>query len=194
MSIFELYLKLGFQHICDLAAYDHMLFLVALFVIYQLKDWQKVFGLVTAFTIGHSITLALSVLDFIVIPSNFIEFLIPLTIFITSVSNIISYKDHPANKGVIKQFAFALVFGLIHGMGFSNYLKALMGSASSVIQPLFAFNIGIEIGQLLIVAVFLLLSLIINKLLKVPVKYWILTVSIITALLSLSLMWETKFW
>jgi len=194
MSIFQLYLKLGFQHISDFAAYDHMLFLISLFIIYQLRDWKKVFGLVTAFTMGHSITLALSVLDFILISGDIIEFFIPLTIFITSVSNIFSYADHPANKSVIKQFSFALVFGLIHGLGFSNYLKALMGEASSIIQPLFAFNIGLEIGQLLIVAIFLLLSYCVNRFLKIPEKYWILAVSIITALLSLSLVWENRFW
>ena len=194
MSKFELYLKLGFQHISDLSAYDHMLFIIALCVIYQLSDWKKVVGLVTAFTFGHSITLALSVLDFIIIPSHIVEFLIPLTIFITSLSNILNYKDNPSNGNVLIQFSFALVFGLVHGLGFSNYLRALMGKSVEIIKPLFAFNIGLEIGQLLIVAIFLLLSYIVNKILKVKTANWILLVSLITAFLSLSLVWQNKIW
>ena len=193
MSPFQLYLKLGLEHIADFAAYDHMLFILALSVPYQFKNWRLVAGLVTAFTIGHSITLALSTLNYVLIPSEIIEFLIPLSIFITALSNLIFFKPNK-QPSIARQYSFALFFGLIHGMGFSNYLKSLLGSENSIIQPLFAFNIGLELGQLLIVFAFLCLTFLFVKLFKLPFKAWFWSVSLITLILSVYLMIQTKFW
>ena len=193
MSQFELYLRLGLQHIGDITGYDHILFIIALCVLYRPNEWKKVIGLVTAFTIGHSITLALSTTNILTIPSEIIEFLIPVTIFITALSNIVYFKKNiPSQLG--RQYGFAILFGLIHGMGFSNYLKKLLGETTSIIEPLLAFNIGLEIGQLLIVGSFMLLSFTATNVIKTPFHYWIRFISIIIALLSLYLMWETKFW
>ncbi len=193
MTTFETYLSLGFQHISDLNGYDHILFILALCALYRPNDWKKVIGLVTAFTIGHSITLALSTLNIVLLSPEIIEFLIPVTIFITALSNFIFYRDHtPVRIG--RQYTFALFFGLIHGMGFSNYLKMLLGKESHIFEPLLAFNVGLEIGQLLIVFAFMLLTWLVTNVMKLSFRYWMYLISGITAILSVSLMSETKFW
>ncbi|MFX1707807.1 HupE/UreJ family protein [Chitinophaga sp. CC14] len=157
----ELYFQLGWQHIINWDAYDHILFVIALSAIYLLRDWRKVLVLVTAFTIGHSITLALSVLHIIRIPAALIEFLIPVTICVTAVSNIIRKNDEPQKLQL--NYFYALFFGLIHGLGFSNYLKSLLGSQANIVKPLLGFNLGLEFGQIIIVMCILLISTAIVK-------------------------------
>jgi hypothetical protein len=152
----ELYFQLGWQHIINWDAYDHILFVIALSAIYLLRDWRKVLVLVTAFTIGHSITLALSVLHIIRIPAALIEFLIPVTICVTAISNIIRKDDEPQKLQL--NYFYALFFGLIHGLGFSNYLKSLLGSQANIVKPLLGFNLGLEFGQIIIVMCILLIS------------------------------------
>ena len=173
MNDFGLYFALGRQHIADWQGIDHILFIMALCLRYQLIDWQKILVLVTAFTIGHSITLALSVFNVVHYSTKWIEFLIPVTIVITAVSNIF-----------VKQFVFkskfpfiyfmALFFGLIHGLGFSNYLKSLLGKDNNIVAQLFAFNLGLEVGQLMIVSCILLLSYLLVGLLKLNRREYIL--------------------
>lgn len=190
MSIFSLYFQLGFDHIADLAGYDHILFLIALCAVYLLYEWKQVIVLVTAFTIGHSVTLALSTLNLILVPSALIEFVIPLTIFITAIVNIIYKKDKYSKKIHYFKYLMALFFGLIHGMGFSNYLKSLLGIEEDIIAPLFAFNIGLEIGQIVIVTVILFLSYLFVSVLKVIKREWNLVVSGAALGVSLVLMIE----
>lgn len=193
MQDFGLYFEMGWQHIIDWNGYDHILFVTALCALYLLQDWKKVLVLVTAFTIGHSITLALSVLHFIHINRNLIEFLIPVTILITAFTNIIRQPDArqrgrasfssktgklsmispSAQTGKVQvNYYFALFFGLIHGLGFSTYLKSMLGSQTNIVQPLLAFNLGLEFGQLLIVAGVLLLSALITSVFKVTRRDW----------------------
>ena len=167
MQDFWLYFQLGREHIADWQGYDHILFVTALCLRYLLKDWRKVLILVTAFTIGHSITLALSVFNVINIPSTWIEFLIPVTIVITALSNVLTADTEPKGKFPLVYF-YALFFGLIHGLGFSNFLKSLLGKSSSIVGELLAFNLGLEAGQLIIVAVVLLVSWLFVSMLKVP--------------------------
>ena len=124
MGSFGFYVELGFKHITDFAGYDHMLFLVALCAIYRIQQWKSILVLVTAFTIGHCITLVLSSLDIFTIPSRIIEFLIPVTIFLTAINNIIGSNRLEGRLRMQKNYLMALFFGLIHGMGFSNYFKA----------------------------------------------------------------------
>jgi len=163
--MFTMYLELGFEHISDLVGYDHILFIVALTAVYRMQDWRKVAVLITAFTIGHSITLALATLDILSVPSDLIEFLIPVTVFISGFSNFF-HKDKRSNRQMqIFKYFLALIFGLIHGLGFSNYLKALLGGAESLLMPLFAFNVGLEFGQIFIVLIILsVVYLLVNKL------------------------------
>ncbi|MCW3467518.1 HupE/UreJ family protein [Chitinophaga nivalis] len=166
----ELYFQLGWQHILNWDAYDHILFVIALSAIYVLRDWKKVLVLVTAFTIGHSITLALSVLHIIRIPGALIEFLIPVTICITAFSNIVRKEEAPRHLQL--NYFYALFFGLIHGLGFSNYLKSLLGSQANIVQPLLGFNIGLEFGQILIVLTVLLLSAVAVNMAGVKRRDW----------------------
>jgi hypothetical protein len=175
MQEFSLYFQEGWQHIVDLKGYDHILFVMALCAIYLMKDWKKVLVLVTAFTIGHSITLALSVLNVIRVNTALIEFLIPVTIVITALSNV--FRKTEETGAVQLNYFFALFFGLIHGMGFSNYLKSMLGSQTSIVQPLLAFNLGLEFGQLIIVLVILLLAQIIVNLSGIKRREWTMFIS-----------------
>ena len=157
MSDFYLWFSTGLEHIADWKGYDHILFLLALCGVYRLTEWRQMLVLVTAFTVGHSLTLALSVLDLVKVQTKWVEFLIPVTIALTCVMNLTDLdKTRRVHAGW--RYAAALFFGLIHGLGFSFLLKSLLGSEENLVPPLFAFNVGLEAGQLLIVAVVLLLS------------------------------------
>jgi ABC-type antimicrobial peptide transport system permease subunit len=170
MQDFALYFELGWQHILDWQGYDHILFVTVLCGAYTLRDWKKVLFLVTAFTIGHSITLALSVLKFIHVNTALIEFLIPLTILITAAANILNKSAKPS--AIKFRYALALFFGLIHGLGFSNYLKSLLGKSTSIVVELFSFNVGLEFGQVIIVICMLILSFILIYLIKIKQRDW----------------------
>ncbi len=172
MSLFELYFTLGLQHIADLKGYDHILFILILCAVYSLKEWRRVLILVTAFTIGHSLTLALATLDLVRVDGDMIEFLIPLTIFVTALANVITNKQKVTSALHYLKYAAALFFGLIHGLGFSNYLKSLLGSEKGLVLPLFSFNVGIETGQALIVVVILLLTRVVVDLLHYSRREW----------------------
>jgi hypothetical protein len=173
MSEFGLYFSLGHQHIADFKGLDHILFVAALCIRYYFSDWKKVLILVTAFTIGHSITLALSVLNFIHYSTKWIEFAIPVTIVITAINNVQVKKFTYKNKYPFIYFA-ALFFGLIHGLGFSNYLKSLLGHGQTVVVQLLAFNLGLEVGQLIIVLAVLLLTFICSGIFKINRREYIL--------------------
>lgn len=193
MSQFQLYFELGYKHILDIKGFDHILFVIALCAIYVVRDWKKILILVTAFTIGHSITLALATLNIVKVNSNLIEFLIPVTIAITAFANIL--KPKPSNsRGIQLNYIFAIFFGLIHGLGFSNYLRSLLGREASIFQPLLAFNIGLEVGQLAIVAIFLIASSLIVGLIGVNRKEWTITISAIVLGMAIMMMIDTKFW
>lgn len=194
MSIFELYFYLGKDHILDIQGYDHILFVVALCVIYKIHDWKKILVLISAFTIGHSITLALAVFRLISVNSALIEFLIPITILITAVGNIVRVdQDFSKQKNQLNYF-FALVFGLIHGLGFSNYLNSLLGKTKSVTTELIAFNLGIEAGQLVIVLLFIGIGYVIQKYTTIARRDWIMIISSAVAGVAITLIIETKFW
>ena len=182
-SVFSAFLQVGFHHIFNLDAYDHLAFLVALAAPFVWRNWRQVVLLATAFTIGHSVTLALAVLQIIPVNESLIETLIPVTILFTSLVNIFQHaKPEQKTVGFWAQNLLAGGFGLIHGMGFSNYLRSLLGKESKPILELFAFNIGIEIGQVLIVLLALLLNTFAVRFL--PRKIWIIVVSAVTALVS----------
>lgn len=184
-GIFSTYLQLGFEHIADLKGYDHILFIIALCAIYRLQEWRKVAILVTAFTIGHSITLALAALNIIPLRPALIEFLIPVTILLTALYNVIVHRHDTAatettfDRRADWNYIFALFFGLIHGMGFSNFFRSLLlpGEEGQLVEQLLAFNIGVELGQLLIVSGILLTSFIAFNLLRIRQREWNLFVS-----------------
>ena len=196
MSEFRLYLDLGVFHILDFAGYDHMLFVLAIATIYLINDWRKVLILVTAFTIGHSITLALATLELIKYDLELIEFLIPLTISITALANLFTRDrqrfEVTQRKGYINYF-FAGFFGTIHGLGFSSYLKVLLGAEQNIIKPLFAFNIGLEIGQMVIMILFLMLSTVFVDFFGVDRRDWKLIISSIILGISVTLILGTDY-
>lgn len=182
MQDFPLYFQLGWQHILDWRGYDHILFVMVLCGTYNTSEWKKVLILVTSFTLGHSITLALSVLEVIQMNTPLIEFLIPVTILITAATNIFSKKRQ--KKSANFKYLLALFFGLIHGMGFSNYLNSLLGKSTNILAELFAFNIGLEFGQILIVTGTLILSFFLISVLKV--KQWDWTFFLSSAIFGIS--------
>lgn len=176
MQDFWIYFDMGKDHIADWKGYDHILFVLALCLRYTVVDWKKVLVLVTAFTIGHSITLALSTLNYVDIPSDWIEFLIPVTILITALSNL-GVKGFEFKSRFPVIYFFALFFGLIHGLGFSNYLKSILGKNDNLVADLLAFNLGLELGQLMIVALAMLFSWIFIQLFRVERRTYLLFVS-----------------
>jgi hypothetical protein len=188
MQDFLFYLNLGWEHIISLDALDHQLFVLALIAVYSFSDLKKVLILVTAFTIGHSITLALSTFDIIRINSDWVEFLIPLTIVLTSLNNILIRNKKQSQNNA--NYYLALIFGLIHGMGFANTARVMIAKSQSIAVPLLGFNIGLELGQIVIVFGILMLLFILLKLFKVNQKDWILFVSSGVFALSLKMTLE----
>lgn len=176
MHAFWMYTQIGFNHIANLSGMDHILFVAALCIRYQLSDWKKWLVLITAFTIGHSITLILSVFNYLDFSTAWIEFLIPITILITSINNMFVKQFSFKTRFPVIYF-FALFFGLIHGLGFSFYLKSLLGLQQNIAPALLAFNLGLEIGQILIVMAILVISFIFVSLLRAPRRDFVLIVS-----------------
>ncbi|MDI1321659.1 MAG: HupE/UreJ family protein [Algoriphagus sp.] len=193
MNSFQLYFRLGWQHILDIQGFDHILFVLALCAVFIPRDWKKILILVTAFTLGHSLTLALATFKVINVRTDVIEFLIPVTIAITAFVTIL--KPRPSTgRGVQLNYFFAIFFGLIHGLGFSNYLRQLLGKEASLWQPLLAFNIGLEVGQIVIVSAFLLITSIFVGIAGINRKEWTLVISSVVLGVSLMLLLEAKFW
>lgn len=180
MSVFVTYLQLGFLHICTPRAADHLTFLLALCAPYVLADWRRVLALVTSFTVGHSLTLALATLGMVAFKPTLIEALIPVTIMVTALVNLGGASRVLTRRTPVlgaTPNALALGFGLIHGLGFSNYLRQLLGPNSRPVQELLAFNAGVELGQVLIVTVILLLGALLLRGLGVERRDWLLTTS-----------------
>ena len=197
-SEFLAYLRLGVAHIADLAGYDHLLFVAALTGGYTLAAWRRLLVLVTAFTVGHSITLALATLRLVAVDAALIEVLIPATILVTALVSVVQSRrqdearpwrrsgwrgadDGPRGGALL--YLLALGFGLIHGLGFSNYLRALLGAESSLAVPLLGFNVGLEAGQLLVVLVTLLVGAAVSRLLGAR-RDWVLLLAGVTGGLS----------
>lgn len=185
MTDFLFYLQLGWEHIISNDALDHQLFILALVAIFSFKDLKKVLILVTAFTIGHSVTLALSAFDIIRFPSNWIEFLIPCTIVFTALDNLIFSKN--VEKLIKLNYFLALFFGLIHGMGFANSVRMMLAQEQSITIPLFGFNVGLEIGQIALVIIVLSIFYLLSTFLKLQKKHWILLVSAPILVVSLKM-------
>ena len=217
-SEFLVFLRLGFEHITDPLGYDHLLFVAALTAT-DLGRWRRLFWLVTAFTVGHSVTLVLATLDLIRVSNQLVEVLIPLTIFATCVVNMVSEGVNRAldemreagrtavhgaagirtaavgaeappgaatadpaprhTRDARIRYGLALGFGLIHGLGFSNFLRAALGAEESILLPLFAFNVGLEVGQLAIVAALSLVALSLMKWFGLSRRQWVIGISMI---------------
>lgn len=190
MQEFNLYFRLGTEHILTWQALDHILFVSALCLRYLMSDWKKVVVLVTAFTIGHSITLALSALGYVHVPVKWIEFLIPLTILATAINNLTLRRARIENPSKLPMiYFFALFFGLIHGLAFANTFLSLEGK-EGLVPHLLAFNLGIEVAQLLVVALIMSLSFIFVQLFKIKRSWWIRLVSLLILGVSIKMATE----
>lgn len=177
MNDFAIFFDLGWRHIISTDALDHQLFILALSAIYLVNDWKKVLILVTAFTIGHSLTLILSTYEIIAVSSKWVEFLIPLSIVITAFLNLIKTEKHYGRYRA--QYGLALFFGLVHGLGFANTIRPLLARSQGITMPLLSFNIGLEAGQLLVVGLILLLSYFAVNTLKLKRKWWVWSLSLV---------------
>ena len=175
MSDFSFYFRFGWQHIISRDALDHQLFILALAAIYVIKDWKQVLILVTAFTIGHSVTLFLSVKEIVTISTKWVEFLIPCTILFTAITNLFQKKFTP--KTIRINYFLALFFGLIHGLGFANNIRMALASDQSLGWGLFGFNLGLEAGQIVVVVFILLLSFVIINVFKINRREWVIFAS-----------------
>ncbi len=172
MSVMSIYFQLGLQHILAIDSYDHILFVIALCVAYPLRHWRQILLLVTAFTAGHSLTLALATFRLLEIDVNLIELLIPVTILLTSMANFIRKRRPGSGFYYYSKYLFAMVFGLIHGLGFSSYLVLLLNPDENLILPLASFNIGVEIGQIIIVVCFSFITWLVTIKSKIEHLYW----------------------
>ncbi len=196
LSEFLTYFRLGVGHIADLKGYDHILFIVALTAGYAPRDWRRLLWLVTAFTFGHSATLALATLELVRVQASLIEFLIPVTIVITAGYSLISRRRADSSGEPFRPerhallYALAGSFGLIHGLGFSNFLRAVLGGEESILLPLFAFNVGLEIGQLAIVAAILMAGAVACEVAGLSRRRWATALSLLILLASLKMMFD----
>ena len=188
MSDFGFYFGLGWEHIMSLDAMDHILFVLVLAAVYLLRDWKQVLILVTAFTVGHSVTLALSTLNIIQVKGSLVEFLIPCTIVVTAIANL--FQKSLTTRGIRLNYFLALFFGLIHGLGFANTLRFMLAQEGSLGWALFGFNLGLEAGQILIVLAILLIAQLVVQNFKVARRDWILFISAAVFSLSLSMALE----
>jgi len=188
MSDFGFYFKMGWQHIISADALDHQLFILALACVYTSRDIKRVLILVTAFTIGHSLTLALSVYDVIRFSSKWVEFLIPCTIFVTAINNI--FQLNSAAKSAKINYYLALCFGLIHGMGFANAIRIMLARDQTIALGLFGFNVGLEVGQIFVVAIILIVGILFLNVIKIKRRDWVLFLSAGVFALSLKMALE----
>jgi hypothetical protein len=195
MSQFWIYFQIGLKHVLDINAYDHVLFLIALTVPYLFKDWKRIFLLVSLFTIGHTLALILSVYGIITIKVNIVEFLIPITILITALYHLFTAGKTSKNDGVNLVFFITLFFGIIHGLGFSNYFKTILGGfATSKLLPLGEFALGIEAAQLVVVFVVLVISYIVQTVFRFSKRDWALVMSAFIIGVVIPMIIESPIW
>jgi HupE / UreJ protein len=188
MPDFAFYFKIGWQHIISWEALDHWLFIVALTALYLLSNWKQVLVLITAFTIGHSLTLALSMYEVLRVNDKLAEFLIPVTILITAVFNF--FQKEFTSQSLRLNYFLALFFGLIHGLGFANTLRFMLAKDQQIGWSLFSFNIGLEAGQLIVVVCILLLSYVVVNSLLIKRRWWVWALSGVAFCIALKMIVE----
>ena len=195
MSEFMLYFKLGLYHVLDINAYDHVLFLIALVIPYHFKDWKNVITLVTVFTLGHTIALLLALFKILRIDINFVEFLIPVTILCTAIYNLFNSGKGGGKSSIAVPAFITLFFGIIHGLGFSNYFNSILaGSPGDKLVPLLEFALGIEAAQIIVVVVFLIISYIVQTFFRFSKRDWALVMSAFIIGVVLPMIIESEIW
>ncbi|MDG1870694.1 MAG: HupE/UreJ family protein [Flavobacterium sp.] len=195
MSEFWIYFQIGLKHVLDINAYDHVLFLMALAIPYSFKDWKRILLLVSLFTLGHTVALVLSVFEIVTVKAHIVELLIPVTILLTAVFNLFNSGKSAKNNKVSMVFFTTLFFGVIHGLGFSNYFKTILGgSALSKILPLAEFALGIEGAQIAVVFAILILSYIAQTVFRFSKRDWTLVMSAFVIGVVVPMIIENEIW
>ena len=193
MNDFVYYLKMGFEHVLDINAYDHIIFLIVLAVVFNFNQWKKAIWLITFFTVGHTLTLALAAYEIVNIRVDIIEFLIPVTIFITGAFNVLRVNKASTGREKLNLF-LALFFGLVHGCGFSNYFRIMIGQEEEKLVPLLEFALGIELSQIVIVFGILILGTVLQNFFRITKRDWVLVTSAIVIGITIPMMMERVFW
>lgn len=195
MSDFWIYFIIGLKHVLNIFAYDHVLFLLALTVPYDFKSWKRILILVSLFTLGHSLALFLSVFNVISCKVTIVEFLIPITILMAALYNIFLAGKSSKKDGITFAGIVTVFFGVIHGLGFSNYFNSILsGKPSDKIVPLTEFAVGIETAQIIVVMAALLLAYMILNLTKFSKRDWILTISAFIAGVVIPMILQSEIW
>ena len=195
MSEFWVYFQIGLHHVLDIQAYDHVLFMMALVLPFTFKDWKRLLFSVTLFTIGHTAALLLSVYEILVIKASIVELLIPITILITAIFNLFTIGKTNKKENLNLIFLITLFFGIIHGLGFSNYFKTLLGgSSNSKLIPLLEFALGIEGAQITVVLAMLIVAYIVQSLFKFSRRDWILVGSAFIIGVVVPMILENEIW
>ena len=195
MSEFWVYFQIGLHHVLDIQAYDHVLFLMALVIPFTFKDWQRILLSVTIFTIGHTAALVLSVYHIVVVKANLVEFLIPITILLTAIYNLITVGKSTKKDQINWVFMITLFFGVIHGLGFSNYFNTLLGgTSSSKLLPLLEFALGIEGAQMAVVIAVLVVAYLVQSVFKFSRRDWILVGSAFVIGVVMPMIIENEIW
>lgn len=195
MQEFWVYFNIGLKHVLDINGYDHVLFLIALCVPYAFKDWKRVLLLVTLFTVGHTISLILSVYGVIQVKANLIEFLIPITILITALFHLFTAGKSNKKESISFVASVTLFFGIIHGLGFSNYFKSILpGSSSDKLLPLLEFALGIEAAQIIVVIIVLIISYLVQTVFRFSKRDWTLVASAFVCGVVVPMIIESEIW
>jgi hypothetical protein len=195
MSDFMLYIQIGLSHVLDINAYDHILFLAALVIPYHFKDAKKIITLVSVFTLGHTLALLLALFELVKIDVNLVEFLIPITILITAIYNLFNAGKGGGKSNITVAVVITLFFGIIHGLGFSNYFNSiLIGSPTEKLLPMLQFAVGIELAQLAVVFVVLMLSFLIQYFMRNSKRNWFLISSAIIIGVVIPMLIESEIW
>ncbi|MGB5498651.1 MAG: HupE/UreJ family protein [Maribacter sp.] len=194
MGNFLFYIELGLKHVLDLAAYDHILFLTALSLPFSFNSWKSVLVLATVFTIAHCLSLGLSVYDILVMDVGLIEFLIPVTILLTAVFNLLYIRSVATERSILLHVLATAFFGLIHGFGFSNYFKMLMSGEDEKLSPLLGFAAGIELSQVLIVLLVLGLAFVLQSIFKLKREFFVTVTSILVIIITIPMLITTFPW
>lgn len=195
MSEFWVYFQIGLHHVLDIQAYDHVLFMMALVLPFTFKDWKRLLFSVTLFTAGHTTALLLSVYEILVIKASIVELLIPITILSTAVFNLFTIGKTNRKENLNLIFLITLFFGIIHGLGFSNYFKTLLGgSSNSKLIPLLEFALGIEAAQITVVVAMLIVAYSVQRLFKFSRRDWILVGSAFIIGVVVPMIIENEIW
>jgi hypothetical protein len=194
MENFMFYFQQGLFHVLDWKAYDHILFLIALTVIYSFSDWIRILFLITLFTLGHTLTLLLAAYEIIQINTIYIEFLIPATIFITALFNLFTAGKSSKKSKISINLIFAFFFGLIHGLGFAGYFRMIVAANEDKLLPLLEFALGIEAAQLVVVLLILILGFSVQTIFRFSKRDWVLVISSLIMGIVIPILIENKFW